>query len=221
MSRLSSPRKAALNDWTMPATKSIDRPGLFRTAAVVYAALTAGALLLAWLADVDLAALLAVDLSSVGLGMAAVVPMSIVFFIAPDLKDQVVDLIGPALARCRVWELFVLAAMAGVSEELLFRGALEGWLRGYDALLAVVVVNLLFGALHPMSVVYFLIAAGLGAYLSWLATLGPERNLTAPIVAHTVYDFVGFLLVAWDFKKTRCGDPVSTTAKPIEVNAEE
>jgi uncharacterized protein len=193
----------------------IDRPGLFRTAAAVYAALTAGALVLAWLTDVDLAPLLAVDLWSVGLGVAAVVPMSVVFFIAPDLKDQVVDLLGPALAECRLLELLLLAAMAGVSEELLFRGALEGWLRGYHVSLAVVVTNLLFGAMHPMSVVYFLFAAVLGAYLSWLATLGPQRNLTAPIVAHTVYDFVGFLLVARDYKNTR--RPVDVAAEPVDA----
>lgn len=179
----------------------IDRRGLLRTAAAVYLALTALACGLAWLASIELGPLLAVDLKGLAIGVAAVVPMSAVFFIAPDLKDRVVDLLGPALAECRLWELMLLAGMAGVSEEILFRGTIEGWLLTYDVVLAAVVTNLLFGAMHPITVAYFIIATGFGFYFSVLANLGPERNLTAPIVAHTVYDLVGFMLVARDYRK--------------------
>ncbi len=179
----------------------IDRLGLLRTAAVVYLVLTAAALLLAWLAGVDFVPLLRFSWTQAAIGLAAVVPMSVVFFIAPDLKDRVVDLLGPALAQCRFFDLLLLAAMAGISEELLFRGALEGWLRLYDVVLAIVVTNLLFGAMHPLTLLYFVIAAGFGFYFSILANLGAERNLIAPIVAHTVYDLAGFMLVARDYRK--------------------
>jgi len=180
----------------------IDRRGLLKTAALVYLVLTAVAVALAWLTRVDLESLLRFEWTGLLIGLAAVLPMSIVFFIAPDLKDRVVDLLGPALAQCRWYDLVLLAAMAGISEELVFRGALEGWLRNYDVLFAVVVANLLFGAMHPITVTYFLMAAGFGVYFSVLATLGAERNLTAPIVAHAVYDFIGFLLVARDYQKS-------------------
>ncbi|QDT53496.1 CAAX amino terminal protease self- immunity [Caulifigura coniformis] len=199
----------------------IDRRGLLRTAAFVYLALTALAVLIAWLVGLDLTSLLRPDPEEAAIGLAAVLPMSVVFFIAPDLKDRVVDLLGPALAQCRWYDLVALAAMAGISEELVFRGALEGWLRSYDILFAIVVANLLFGAMHPITVTYFLIAAGFGVYFSVLANLGPERNLTAPIVAHTVYDLIGFLLVARDFRKTSSGfvapsrwPPAQTTTQP-------
>src|SRR5688572_31848087 len=107
----------------------IDRRRLLKTAALVYLALTAIALAIAWAAGIDLGSLLRLDWTQAAIGVAAVVPMSIVFFVAPDLKDRVVDLLGPALAQCRLFDLVLLAAMAGVSEELLFRGALEGWLQ--------------------------------------------------------------------------------------------
>jgi membrane protease YdiL (CAAX protease family) len=180
----------------------IDRRGLLKTAALVYLALTVVALGIAWAAGVDLRPLLRFDWRAAALGVAAVAPMSIVFFVAPDLKDKVVDLLGPALAECRFFDLLLLAALAGVAEELVFRGAIEGWLQRYDIVAAMIVTNLLFGLMHPITLVYFLIAAGFGFYFSVLANLGGERNLTAPIVAHTVYDFVGFLLVARDYRKS-------------------
>jgi membrane protease YdiL (CAAX protease family) len=197
----------------------IDRRGLLKTAVLVYLTLTAFALGLAWAAGVDLRPLLRFDWAGAALGVAAVVPMSVVFFVAPDLKDRVVDLMGEALARCRLFDLVLLAVMAGVSEELVFRGAIEGWLRRYDIVAAMIVTNLLFGLMHPITLVYFLIAAGFGFYFSVLANLGAERNLTAPIVAHAVYDFVGFLLVARDYRKSpaRAFEVVSRRAAgPVE-----
>jgi uncharacterized protein len=201
----------------------IDRHGLLRTAALVYSVLIALALAGAWLAAVDLAPLIRFDWRGALVGLLAVLPMSVVFFIAPDLKDKVVELLGPALAQCRLWELVLLAAMAGVSEELLFRGTLEGWLRPYGAWSAVIAVNLLFGAMHPMTALYFVIAALLGVYLSLLATVTPERNLTAPIVAHAVYDLAGFLLVARDFRSHSQSlhldpQPASGESANVEVN---
>jgi uncharacterized protein len=179
----------------------IDRRGLLKTAALVYLALTAVALGIAWLAGVDLRPLLHFDWTQAALGVAAVVPMSIVFFVAPDLKDKVVDLLGSALAECRLFDLVLLAAMAGVSEELVFRGALEGWLERYDIVAAMIVTNVLFGLMHPITLAYLVMAAAFGFYFSVLANLGAERNLTAPIVAHSVYDFIGFLLIARDYRK--------------------
>jgi hypothetical protein len=55
-----------------------------------------------------------------------------------------------------------------------------------------------------------------------LANLGSERNLTAPIVAHTVYDFVGFLLVARDYRKSpaRAFEVVTRPmGEPVEVTS--
>ncbi len=142
--------------------------------------------------------------------------MSIVFFVAPDLKDHVVDLLGPALAECRLFDLLLLAALAGVSEELVFRGAIEGWLLRYDIVAAMIVTNVLFGLMHPITLVYFLMAAGFGFYFSVLANLGTERNLTAPIVAHTVYDFAGFLMVARDYRANAAAPARAATDDPVD-----
>ena len=82
------------------------------------------------------------------------------------------------------------------------------------------VTNILFGLMHPITLVYFLIAMGFGFFFSVLANMGAERNLTAPIVAHTVYDFMGFLLVARDYRKSPVR-PFEVVQRPaVEVERE-
>ena len=91
--------------------------------------------------------------------------------------------------------LALLAALAGVGEEALFRGVLQPWLAGtVSPWPAVVLTAVLFGALHPVSPMYVLLASLAGAYFGALLVL--TGNLLAPIVAHAGYDFVALLVLA-------------------------
>jgi membrane protease YdiL (CAAX protease family) len=86
-------------------------------------------------------------------------------------------------------ELALISLLAGISEELLFRGAVHGGLsQTLGPLLAVATASVAFGLCHLVNWTYAVIAAGIGAYLSgvWLLT----GNLLAPILAHAVYDFL-------------------------------
>lgn len=83
----------------------------------------------------------------------------------------------------------LIALAAGVSEEILFRGVLQGYAAAHlPALAAVIAPNVLFGLLHARTLLYAAIAAAVGCWLG-LVYLWTD-NLLAPIVAHTLYDVV-------------------------------
>ena len=90
---------------------------------------------------------------------------------------------------CSLLQLALLSLVAGVSEECLFRGVMQGALAGWISPAgALIVASLLFGLCHLVTRAYGVIAALFGAYLGllWLST----GNLLAPVVAHALYDFV-------------------------------
>jgi uncharacterized protein len=99
-------------------------------------------------------------------------------------------------------DLALIALAAGVGEELLFRGVVQGGLAlrlgTWPALAA---ASVLFGLLHPITAGYVIIAGFLGAYLGavWIAT----GNLLAVMIAHALYDFLALLTV---LRPARAGD---------------
>ena len=87
----------------------------------------------------------------------------------------------------------MIAALAGIGEETLFRGVIQaavaqhvGGPRG--VWLGLLVAAVLFGLLHPVTPMYAVLAGAIGLYLGWLWLVG--GNLLLPIVTHGVYDFV-------------------------------
>jgi membrane protease YdiL (CAAX protease family) len=167
----------------------------------------AGLLLLAWgLARWwDLSPLQAIGPleSGLGWGAAATVPLLIGLgwmlssTVGPirRLVQLVVEQVGPFLVSLSMWQLALLAAFAGFSEELLFRGVLQvglsAWLPGAGAVL---VASLLFGLVHFASREYALMAGVMGVYLGTLFLV--QGNLLVPIVTHALYDFVALIWVA-------------------------
>lgn len=97
--------------------------------------------------------------------------------------------LAPLLAGRPVSDLALICLAAGVGEEMLFRGVLQGVLaREVGMWGGLAAASLLFGLLHPITGAYILIAGLLGAYLGaiWIAV----GNLLTVIVAHAVYDFL-------------------------------
>lgn len=99
------------------------------------------------------------------------------------------------LLESRPWHDYALVSLAaGVGEELLFRGVIQGSLsRTLGPGAGLLLASLVFGTLHPITPAYIVLAAGLGAYLGgvWLLT----GNLLSAIVAHGLYDFFALLLL--------------------------
>jgi len=88
------------------------------------------------------------------------------------------------------WPVLVgLSILAGVGEELLFRGAIQGWLLQYTGpWTAVLAASVLFGLVHYVSFTYFLVATGLGLVLGTAYQLSGSLELV--MVWHAVYDML-------------------------------
>ena len=85
--------------------------------------------------------------------------------------------------------LVLLSLLAGVGEELLFRGAIQGWLMAHtDPVTAVLAASVLFGLVHYVSFTYFLVATGLGLILGAAYVL--SESLTLVMIWHALYDML-------------------------------
>jgi len=100
----------------------------------------------------------------------------------------------PFLAGCTVSDLALISLAAGVGEEMLFRGVMQGalgrWLGPWPGWGA---ASLLFGLLHPITPGYIVVAAVMGAYLGWVWMI--NGNLLTVMVTHALYDFVALVLL--------------------------
>lgn len=90
--------------------------------------------------------------------------------------------------------LACVAALAGVGEELLFRGFLQAWLSNHFAITwGVLIASVIFGLLHYLSHAYFIsvtlmsIAFGIAYYMT--------DSLLMVMVWHGVYDFIALLVL--------------------------
>ena len=143
-------------------------------------------------------------LAGLAWGVAATVPMLAGLLLIEILPleplrrlDAVVQRrLVPLFRGASLVELGLVASMAGLGEELLFRGLLQDglaqWLGGpAGEWIAIGMASLLFGICHWVSRTYAALATLVGIYLGcvWLAT----GNLLAPIVAHALYDFVALV----------------------------
>jgi membrane protease YdiL (CAAX protease family) len=135
-------------------------------------------------------------------GVLAAIPMVAMFAaivrwpVGPlrRIKEYFNHELAPALSGCEWPDLAVLSVAAGVGEEMLFRGVIQGALsRLLGPAAGVVAASVLFGLLHPVSLSYIAVAALLGAYLGvvWLVS----GNLLTVMVAHAVYDFVALAVL--------------------------
>jgi uncharacterized protein len=144
------------------------------------------------------------DLQGAAWGAAATLPPLGLFWLClkcpwRPLKEiaRILDeTVIPVFRGCPVAELAIIAALAGVGEEALFRGVIQAAIAqevgGQSGVwIGLIISAALFGLLHPITPTYALLAATIGLYLGWLwLACG---NLLAPIVAHGLYDFLALL----------------------------
>jgi membrane protease YdiL (CAAX protease family) len=103
--------------------------------------------------------------------------------------------VGPLLVPLSLFELGILALVAGFSEEILFRGVLQvGLGRWLSPAAALIATSVCFGLVHFASRTYAVVAGVMGCYLGILLLLAD--GLIAPIVSHGLYDFAALVLVA-------------------------
>lgn len=66
--------------------------------------------------------------------------------------------------------------------------------------------NLVFALAHFITPTYALITGLMGVYLGFLLDAGGQRNLLTPILVHTLYDFLAFVVVVRTFRYEQQGN---------------
>lgn len=181
----------------------------FRVACYFEAGLTLIAVALGWLLNVDPFVALKLDEQAMANGMLLTLPLLLLFVVMQQLpygplqriRDLLLEALGARLHRCHWTDLMILAAIAGFSEEVLFRGLLQPWLESLTGMTAgLLLSNVVFGLLHAVTPLYALLAMLMGLYLGMSLDYGAERNLLTPIVIHGFYDFIAFIVILRDYR---------------------
>lgn len=134
-------------------------------------------------------------------GSAATLPLLVLFAVLVRwpvgpfgrIKRFSEQILRPMLSPCTVVDMLGIAVLAGLGEEMLFRGV---WQDGFarwtnNPWVGVALASVLFGMLHAITITYALLATAMGAYLGWLYWY--TGNLLAPVVTHALYDFLVLL----------------------------
>jgi membrane protease YdiL (CAAX protease family) len=157
---------------------------------------------IAWLAGIPLAGEIRLSSGSLAWGLAGTLPMlaALAVLIRVPWRPiarirEIVRTFASQLLLSASWlEIAILCVLAGVGEELLFRGVVQTLIAGWsNQPIGILASGVLFGAVHFLTKTYFVLAVAVGCYLGWLYVA--TTSLTAPIVAHAVYDFVALAII--------------------------
>lgn len=174
----------------------------FKKACAFEASLILVAALLGWIANINPFASLHFSESAIAYGVIGTIPLFLMFLTLEQIqaepvikiKNMLFETLGPSLHRYHWTDLFILAAIAGLSEELLFRGVIQPWMESSWGIPAALIgSNIIFGLVHAVTPLYAVLAALVGIYLSLSLDYGGDRNLLIPIIIHGLYDFLAFV----------------------------
>jgi uncharacterized protein len=181
----------------------------FKNACLFEAALIVVAVALGWLSGINPFATLHYSESAIIYGILGTIPLFLLFLLLEQLTaDSVVTIrrllletLGPSLHRYHWTDLFILAAIAGISEEILFRGVIQPWMESSWGLTAGLVgSNIVFGLVHAVTPLYAVLATLVGIYLGLALDYGGDRNLLTPIIIHGLYDYLAFLALMRSYR---------------------
>lgn len=121
----------------------------------------------------------------------------------PDFAESSEAANQQVLASLQPWDYMIVAFLPGVSEELLFRGALQPLFGSNWS--SALVVALIFGVLHLGSgrKYSFAIWASLVGFVYGYATIA-SSSLVVPMVSHAVNNLVGAIL--WQYRSDSSGE---------------
>ena len=160
------------------------------------------AIVLGWIADIDPFENLHFSESAIAYGVIGTVPLFLLFLTMEQIqlesvvkiRSLLLETLGPGLHRYHWTDLLVLAAIAGISEEILFRGVIQPWMESSWGMTAGLIgSNIIFGLVHAVTPLYAVLAALVGIYLGLSLDYGGDRNLLTPMIIHGLYDFLAFV----------------------------
>ena len=189
-----------------PSPPLMSRPRFLLLAGLVQGGVLLAAILFGYAIGISPFQIVMWDARDLLWGLLAVVPMLVVYQSSPGLRRIALHSLGDSLSQCQWYDLVLLATLAGVGEELFFRGVLYEGLVMVHPWLALIASNVAFGLLHGLSWNYFLTTTAIGFGMHALAEVTGPRNLLAPIVAHSVYDYVAFRLLVREQRSDRSSE---------------
>lgn len=174
----------------------------------------------AWL-GLEPAAPVHLDAAALGWGLCATVPplafllwsMQTSWGPLQRLHARVMEFVRVAFAHANWVDILLASLLAGVAEELLFRGVIQAWLSeriGFGW--AVLAASVAFGLAHPVSLAYIAAVVGIGLYLGVLLQI--SGNLVLPIVVHALYDLVALLVFVRNARRQPTPPESSQAALP-------
>jgi uncharacterized protein len=174
------------------------------TAVIFEGSLAVAAIALGWLLGQPPLQTLHFNFRDAALGVAATLPPLGLFWFCLKCPwkpfERIAHLLNvtivPLFRDCGLAQLLMIAAAAGIGEEMLFRGTIQAAVAAgiggpWSIWLGLLVASALFGLLHPITPTYTLLAGLIGLYLGWLWLA--TGNLLTPILTHGVYDFLALL----------------------------
>ncbi|HZV07160.1 MAG TPA: CPBP family intramembrane glutamic endopeptidase [Gemmataceae bacterium] len=177
------------------------RQSVVSLAILVEGGLLAGASLLGWMLDQPPLRFFNWTPWAVLWGVAATVPLLALFFvflrwpIKPFERIQRFsdEVIRPLLAPCSWIDLLGISVLAGLGEEVFFRGVLqEAACQRMPLWAGVLAASVLFGLLHFITFTYAVLATLMGVYLGWVWFYA-DHNLLVIVITHALYDFIVLL----------------------------
>ncbi|MEX2188191.1 MAG: CPBP family intramembrane glutamic endopeptidase [Pirellulales bacterium] len=153
-------------------------------------------------------------------GTLAALPLLAVLLVAMRLRLAAVDrvrefcrdFLAPMFREATWLQLVVVCALAGLGEEMLFRGLIQRGLRDalgepYGVWAGLAIASVTFGLAHSVTRGYAIAAGLVGLYFGGLLIL--TDNLLVPIVAHAAYDLGAFVYL---FRMERLDSAVPTVS---------
>jgi len=133
-------------------------------------------------------------------GFAVTVPMLVMFVILdrstflPFVRIQhlVRSFTHTFFGKCSTAQVFLICVLAGIGEELFFRGLLQDgiaqWIGGTVGLICgIAISSFFFGAAHLITPTYGIIAFLISLYFAMVFHY--SGNLLVPIIVHALYDY--------------------------------
>ena len=193
-------------------TPPLEKEKFFKFACYFEGSLILVAIILGWFSGIDPFENLHFTEISVFYGLMGTAPLFLVFMALyqieiealKKIKHLLLETLGPSLHQHNWADLFVLAAIAGISEEILFRGVVQPWMESsFGMAVGLIGSNILFGLVHAVTPLYAVLATLVGIYLGLFLDYGGERNLLTPIIIHGLYDFLAFIVIMRAYRANR------------------
>jgi membrane protease YdiL (CAAX protease family) len=145
-----------------------------------------------------------------GIGLVATFPLLLGLWICVrwpfgplrKIKGISEEFIRPVFQNCKMFDLALVSLVAGLGEEMLFRGVVQGVNdRWFGVGYGLAVASVLFGLVHLITPTYAVLATMCGVYFGILVMI--TDNLLVVIVPHALYDFLALLYIArWSSSTT-------------------